>query len=169
MGRGLSKLQIKILQLAYQKRQEHTTPEAIAKRKEEWEKNAIMSAYAGINWKKDLGSEPPMPRDLCYADIYTLLEGSNITQASREASLSRSIGRLWRRELITWYSGYGSFRPEILITEQGIEYLKTNGYAGDEVHTGITDRPDETVHNFLQGGYGIALKTRKEVKKWKPE
>jgi hypothetical protein len=35
MGHGLSQLQIRILQLAYEKRQEHTTPEAIVKRKEE--------------------------------------------------------------------------------------------------------------------------------------
>lgn len=52
MGRGLSQLQIRILQLAYQKPQEHMALEAVAERKEKFESNAIMSAYAGINWKK---------------------------------------------------------------------------------------------------------------------
>ena len=161
MGRGLSKLQIKILQLAYQKRQEHTTPEEIAKRKEQWEKNAIMSAYAGINWKKDLGNEPPMPRDLRYIDIYAML--SDKTMATVEAAVSRSIRRLWQRGLIEWDAGYGSFRPEISITEQGTEYLKANGYAGNEVDTDITDRPDETVHNFSKDGRRGGLNLSQEV------
>ena len=184
MGRGLSKLQIRILQLAYRKRQEHKAPEEIARRKEERKRLIYMAAYGGIDLRKELGDEPPKPFDLPYTEIYGELfdfkpiygdpqiAGKHFdphpikNYNSVLASVSRSVKRLWLRGLIDWYPAtprsHGAF---LNINDKGIEYLTAIGYAGGEVTNSITDRPDKNSPQFLQDGMGAALRSKEEVMK----
>jgi hypothetical protein len=184
MGRGLSKLQIRILQLAYRKRQEHTAPEEIARRKEERKRLIYMAAYGGIDLRKELGDEPPKPFDLPYTEIYGELfdfkpiygdpqiAGKHFdphpikNYNSVLASVSRSVKRLWLRGLIDWYPAtprsHGAF---LNINDKGIEYLKAIGYAGGEVTNSITDSKEIAVHNFSKDGMGAAISSKEEVMK----
>ena len=184
MGRGLSKLQIRILQLAYRKRQEHTAPEEIARRKEERKRLIYMAAYGGIDLRKELGDEPPKPFDLPYTEIYKELfdfkpiygdpqiAGKHFdphpikNYNSVLASVSRSVKRLWLRGLIDWYPATPRSHCAFLnISDKGIEYLTAIGYARGEVTDSITDRPDENSPQFLQDGMGAALRSKEEVMK----
>jgi hypothetical protein len=64
-----------------------------------------MSAYAGINWKKEFGSEPPMPYDLSYADIYALFGDKNTATIEATVSISASTLTITAPDTTTVYNG----------------------------------------------------------------
>jgi hypothetical protein len=182
MGRGLSELQINILRLAYQKRQEHMSPEAVAKRREERKSLIFMAAYAGVDVRKEIGDEPSDTIDLYYAEIYKELFGfrpiykyADMQESGKHfdpssignynsvmASVSRSVKRLWKRDLIVWIPATRTDHYAfLLLTDKGIEYLKAIGYASGEVNNGITDRKENSPP-FFKDGMGTALSSGKE-------
>jgi len=164
MGRGLSELQKTILSMAYENHKKYTSEAWIKKEIEEYNKLRVMSAYGGVLLPKEY---TPFHFDLYHYEILAHLIGLDPNKMneyrvkrlkpelighkkyrSLNASVSRAISRLWKRQLIDWYPFNHQSTSGIKLTEKGIEWV--NGYIKCQVINNITDNQSKPISNFVE-------------------
>jgi len=164
MGRGLSELQKTILSMAYENHKKYTSEAWIKKEMEEHNKLRIMLAYEGVSLPKEY---VPFHVDLYHYEILAHLIGLDPYKMceyhlkrfrpesigykkykSLNASISRAISRLWKRQLIEWYPFNHHSGSGIKLTEKGIEYV--NGYIECHVADNITDNHSKPISGSVE-------------------
>jgi len=159
MGRGLSELQGTILLMAYENHKKYTSEDWIKREIEEYKKLRIMSTYAGVLLPKEY---EPFHFDLYHYEILAHLIGLDPHKMceyhvkrfrpesigykkykSLNASISRAISRLWKRQLIEWYPFNHHSGSGIKLTEKGIEWVM--GYIECHVADNITDNQSKPI------------------------